>query len=293
MLPQNEIIIKLINTMLKKLSILVAALTAALLWSCSTPTNIAYFQDAQDQQVLTNQYVTPIRLKPMDQVSIIVNTRESAITAMFNKPYFTNRIGETQSLTSSSGSNSTLSANNISGYTLDAEGNIDFPIIGKINLAGKTREEAENHIKNLIIASKQTKEAVVTVEFMNLGFSVIGEVNRPGRYKIDRDRFTIFDALGLAQDLTINGQRENVTLLRHNGQNDEVFKLNLLDANQLYSSPAFYVQQGDVIYVTPNDKRIRESTVNGNTLRQSSTWISTASLAASLLALMSRYRLRL
>ena len=279
--------------MLKKLSILVAALTAALLWSCSTPTNIAYFQDTQDQQVLTNQYVTPIRLKPLDQVSIIVNTREAMITSMFNKPYYTNRIGETQSLTSSSGSNSTLSANNISGYTLDAEGNIDFPIIGKINLAGKTREEAENHIKNLIIASKQTKEAVVTVEFMNLGFSVIGEVNRPGRYKIDRDRFTIFDALGLAQDLTINGQRENVTLLRHNGQNDEVFKLNLLDANQLYSSPAFYVQQGDVIYVTPNDKRIRESTVNGNTLRQSSTWISMASLAASLLALMSRYRLRL
>ena len=279
--------------MLKKLSILVAALTAALLWSCSTPTNIAYFQDTQDQQVLANQFVTPIRLKPMDQVSIIVNTRESVITAMFNKPYFTNRIGETQSLTSSSGSGSTLSSNNISGYTLDAEGNIDFPIIGKINLAGKTREEAENHIKNLIIASKQTKEAVVTVEFMNLGFSVIGEVNRPGRYKIDRDRFTIFDALGLAQDLTINGQRENVTLLRHNGQNDEVFKLNLLDANQLYSSPAFYVQQGDVIYVTPNDKRMRESTVNGNTLRSSSTWISMASLAASLLALMSRYRLRL
>ena len=293
MLPQNEIIIKLINTMLKKLSILVAALTAALLWSCSTPTNIAYFQDTQDQQVLTNQYVTPIRLKPLDQVSIIVNTREAMITSMFNKPYYTNRIGETQSLTSSSGSNSSLSANNISGYTLDEEGYIDFPVIGKIKLAGLTREEASTHIKDLIIASKQTKEAVVTVEFMNLGFSVIGEVNRPGRYKIDRDRFTIFDALGLAQDLTINGQRENVTLIRHNGQNDEVFKLNLLDANQLYSSPAFYVQQGDVIYVTPNDKRIRESTVNGNTLRQSSTWISMASLAASLLALMSRYRLRL
>ena len=279
--------------MLKKLSILVAALTAALLWSCSTPTNIAYFQDTQDQQVLTNQYVTPIRLKPLDQVSIIVNTREAMITSMFNKPYYTNRIGETQSLTSSSGSNSSLSANNISGYTLDEEGYIDFPVIGKIKLAGLTREEASTHIKDLIIASKQTKEAVVTVEFMNLGFSVIGEVNRPGRYKIDRDRFTIFDALGLAQDLTINGQRENVTLIRHNGQNDEVFKLNLLDANQLYSSPAFYVQQGDVIYVTPNDKRIRESTVNGNTLRQSSTWISMASLAASLLALMSRYRLRL
>ena len=277
--------------MRKKISLLTAALSAVLFWSCSTPTNVAYFQDMTDKQVLASQEVSPIRLKPMDQISIIVNTRVPEVTAMFNKPYYTNRIGETQSVTSNAGASNTITANNISGYTLDANGNIDFPIIGTVNLAGKTREEASTHIKNLIIASKQTKEAVVTVEFMNLGFSVIGEVSRPGRYKIDRDRFTIFDALSLAGDLTINGQRENVTLVRHNGQNDEVYKINLLDASQLYSSPAFYIQQGDMIYVTPNDKRIRESTVNGNTLRQSSTWISMASLAASILALMSRYRL--
>ncbi len=262
-------------------------LSAALLWSCATPTNIAYFQDMEESQVLQNQKVTPIRLKPMDQVSIIVNTRVPEVTAMFNMPYYTNRIGETQSLTSASGTNYSLSAGNISGYTLDADGNIDFPVLGKINLAGKTREEAANHIKNLIIASKQTKEAVVTVEFMNLGFSVLGEVTRPGRYKIDRDRFTIFDALGLAGDLTINGQRENVTLVRHNGQADEVFKLSLLDAGQLYSSPAFYVQQGDMIYVLPNEKRVRESTVNGNTVRSSSFWISLASLTTSVIVLMS------
>ncbi len=264
-----------------------AVLAAALLWSCATPTNIAYFQDMEESQVLQNQKVTPIRLKPMDQVSIIVNARVPEVTAMFNMPYYTNRIGETQSLTSASGTNYSLSATNISGYTLDADGNIDFPVLGKINLAGKTREEAANYVKDLIIASKQTKEAVVTVEFMNLGFSVLGEVTRPGRYKIDRDRFTIFDALGLAGDLTINGQRENVTLVRHNGQADEVFKLNLLDAGQLYSSPAFYVQQGDMIYVLPNEKRVRESTVNGNTVRSSSFWISLASLTTSVIVLMS------
>ena len=264
-----------------------AVLSAALLWSCATPTNIAYFQDMEESQVLQNQKVTPIRLKPMDQVSIIVNTRVPEVTAMFNMPYYTNRIGETQSLTSASGTNYSLSASNISGYTLDADGNIDFPVLGKINLAGKTREEAANYIKELIVDSKQTKEAVVTVEFMNLGFSVLGEVTRPGRYKIDRDRFTIFDALGLAGDLTINGQRENVTLVRHNGQADEVFKLNLLDAGQLYSSPAFYVQQGDMIYVLPNEKRVRESTVNGNTVRSSSFWISLASLTTSVIVLMS------
>lgn len=267
-------------------SLLVTIMMAAILWSCATPANIVYFQDVSDSETLQPQYVTPIRLKPMDQVSIIVNTREAMVTAMFNMPYYTNRIGETQSVTSNTGSNYSLSASNISGYTLDANGDIDFPIVGQIHLAGKTREEAAAYIKDLIIDSRQTKEAIVTVEFMNLGFSVLGEVNRPGRYKIDRDRFTIFDALGLAGDLTINGQREDVTLIRHNGKNDDVYKLDLLNAGQLYSSPAFFIQQGDMIYVTPNDKRLRESTVNGNNVRSSSFWISLASLATSISVLL-------
>ena len=130
------------------------------------------------------------------------------------------------------------------------------------------------------------KDAVVTVEFMNLGFSVLGEVTRPGRYKIDRDRFTLFDALGLAGDLTINGERENVTLVRHNGKDDEVYKLNLLDSQSLYASPAFFIQQGDMIYVTPNEKRQRESTINGNNVRSSSFWISLASLVTSVSVLV-------
>ena len=101
-------------------------------------------------------------------------------------------------------------AQSISGYTVDSHGDIDFPVLGKIHLAGLTREEAENSIKSLLIESRQIKDPVVIVEFMNLGFSVLGDVSRPGRYKIDRDRFTLFDALSLAGDLTINGQREDV-----------------------------------------------------------------------------------
>ncbi|MBQ9820289.1 MAG: polysaccharide biosynthesis/export family protein, partial [Bacteroidales bacterium] len=203
-----------------------------------------------------------------------------------NMPYYSNRIGETQSLTSATGSNLSLSASNISGYTLDSKGEVDFPVLGKVALSGLTREEAASRLKDLLIASKQVKDAVVTVEFMNLGFSVLGEVNRPGRYKIDRDRFTLFDALGLAGDLTINGERETVTLVRHNGVDDEVYKLNLLDSKQLYASPAFCIQQGDVIYVTPNDKRRREATVNGNNVRSSSFWISLASLLTSMSVLI-------
>ena len=263
------------------------AFSIAGLASCATPANIAYFQDAVRDTTMTAVQAEPIRLKPTDQISVIVNSRDPQVTAMFNLPYYTNRIGETQTLTSTAGTNSSLSySNSISGYTVDSEGCIDFPIIGKIQVGGLTREETAGHIKQLLIGSKQIKDPVVTVEFMNLGFSVLGEVARPGRFKIDRDRFTVLDAIGLAGDLTINGQREDVTLIRHDGQKDRIYKLNLLDVNQLYASPAFYIQQGDILYVTPNDKRRRESTINGNNIRSTSFWLSLASLATSIAVLI-------
>ena len=267
-----------------------AILALALLASCGTPKNIAYFQDVHNDTVLNVDEATPVRIKPADQISVIVNALDAQVAAMFNLPYFTRRIGETQTLTSSAGTGSSFTASNsISGYTVDSEGNIDFPIIGKIKLVGKTREEAENHIKELLVESKQIKDPVVTVEFMNLGFSVLGEVSRPGRFKIDRDYFTLLDAISLAGDLTINGQRENVTVIRHDGEEEHIYKINILNTRQLYTSPAYYIQQGDIIYITPNDRRRRDSTINGNNVRSSSFWISLGSLLTSVAVLVLRF----
>ena len=217
-----------------------------------------------------------IRLQPTDQISIVVNSRDPQVASMFNLPYYSTRVGDT------SGAGSQY----MSGYTVDSQGNIDFPVLGRIHLAGLTREEAEDTIKERLIESRQIKDPVVIVEFMNLGFSVLGEVARPGRYKIDRDRFNLFDALSLAGDLTINGQREDVALVRHGKGKDILYRLNLLDIDKVYASPAFYVQQGDVIYVTPNEKRQRESTINGNNIRSTSFWISLGSLATSITTLL-------
>ena len=266
-------------------------LTLLALVSCATPKDIAYFQDSRNDAVLSIADANPIRIKPADQISVIVNALDPNVTAMFNLPYYTNRIGETQSLTSTAGTGSSFtSSNSISGYTVDSEGYIEFPVIGRMKLLGKTRQEAQEYIKQLLVESRQIKDPVVTVEFMNLGFSVLGEVNRPGRFKIDRDYFTILDAIGLAGDLTINGQRQDITVLRHEGEEEHVYKVNLLNTNTLYGSPAFYVQQGDVIYVTPNDRRRRESTINGNNVRSTSFWISLASLATSVALLILRVK---
>jgi len=263
-----------------KRTLILLAVLAATLASCGTPKEIVYFQDIKGETTLRADKAEPIRLKPTDQISVIVNSRDPQVTAMFNLPYYTKSIGSSQSLTAGSALMSSTQTG-MSGYTVDSDGYIDFPVLGKILVAGLTREEAEETIKEELLDSRQIKDPVVIIEFMNLGFSILGEVNKPGRYKIDRDRFTVLDAIGLAGDLTINGRRDNVLLVRHDGTKDHTYTLNLMDARKLYASPAFYIQQGDVIYVTPNDKRIRESTVNANNVRSTSFWISLTSLLTS------------
>ena len=272
---------------IKTLRVPILALALAALASCATPANVAYFQDVSNDATLSHAQLQPIRLKPADQISIVVSSRDPQVTAMFNLPYYSNRIGQSTSLNAMT-DGAMSGSQGISGYTIDSEGYIDFPVLGRIHIADRTREQAAAHIKELLIESRQIKDPVVTVEFMNLSVAVLGEVTRPGRFRIDRDGFTILDALSLAGDLTINAQRENVTLIRHEGAGEHTYTVNLTDAASLYSSPAYYLQQGDLIYVTPNDKRIRESTINGNNVRSTSFWFSAASLATSVILLILR-----
>lgn len=250
--------------------------------SCNPQKNVTYLQDTENMMKLRASYEQNIVLKPEDQVFIIVSCRDPQISAMFNLPYYTNRIGGVESFSSSNFTiNSYSSANSVVGYTVDNEGNIDFPILGKIQVAGLRRAEVAELVKQKLIESNQIKDPVVTVEYMNLGVAVLGEVARPGRFRIDRDHFSIFDALSMAGDLNINGQRKNITLLRHTLEGDQVYKIDLTSGKNIYKSPAFYIQQGDVVYVSPTSKRARESSVNGNTVRSASFWVSIASLATS------------
>ena len=133
-----------------------------------------------------------------------------------------------------------------------------------------------------MIKENLVKDPVVTVEFANLCISVLGEVNNPGRFSIDRDKLTVLDALSMAGDLTIYGNRSKVMVLRQEGDVQRVYGLNLTSGNHVYTSPAFYLQQNDVVYVEPNAVKARQSTVNGNNVRSTSFWISLASLLTSI-----------
>lgn len=254
-------------------NLFVAVATVTLLASCATPKNISYFQDAAlSDSAMKVTEPREITVRPKDKLSIIVSCRDSRVSNMFNLPIISQQVGTDVNYNQSRG---------LSGYTVDLDGNIDFPILGEMKVQGMTREEVAALIKSELVSQDLVKDPVVTVEFMNLAVSVMGEVIRPGRYNIDRDHFTILDAISQAGDLTIFGNRENVLVLRHEGGEQKVYAINLNSAGQIYSSPAYYLQQGDVVYIEPNDIRKRQSTVNGNNVRSTSFWISFASLLTS------------
>ena len=247
--------------------------------SCDTSKNVAYLQDIDTNVVDAVDSEHGITIQPKDMLSIVVTSKNPELSAMFNLPTVSYQSGSEITAGEST-------AQQLMGYVVDEEGFIDFPVIGKIKVSGMNRWELQDKIKNEISGRNLLKDMVVTVEFMNLCVAVLGEVNTPGRYAIERDRTTILDVLSQAGDLTIYGNRTNVMVMRKEGDTQRIYSLDLTSGSNIYSSPAYYVQQNDVVYVEPNSVRARQSTVNGNNVRSTAFWISLASLLTSVAILV-------
>ena len=263
---------------MKKFYLLTIMLLTLLVSSCDTP-NVAYFKDLDNGQIGKIQNVMDIRIKPQDKISIIVKSKNNELANLFNLQMQTNRIGEVGSTSNNS--------QGMSVYTVDSNGNIDFPVLGEVAVSGLTREEVAKKIKDRLISTRNLLDPVVTVEYANLVYNVIGEVGRPGRYTIDKDRVTLLDAISMAGDLTIFGRRDSLTVMREVNKGEMVtYKVSLLSGEELYKSPVFYLQQNDLVVVEPSEYRARQATVNANTVRSTSFWISIASLATSVIILI-------
>ena len=267
------------NIKMKIRNLLMAVCGAMILTSCFTPKTVAYFPELADGKTLALTETKGITLKPTDKLSIVVNTKSAELNNVLNLPVTSQIIGysEMQSTNQSRGT---------SGYTIDPEGYIDFPLIGKVKAAGLTRAELAEHLKRTMEEKSVAKDAVVTVEYLNLGFSVIGEVKEPGFYQIESDRTTLMQALSRAGDMTIYGDRNKVKVLRINQEGkQDTYVLSMMDAEALMKSPAYIIQQNDVIYVTPNNYRKRQS-ANANDTTNGSFWISVVSVLTTIAVLL-------
>lgn len=264
------------------ISAIAATMIAILMMTgCASNENVTYFQDYLPGYTESVAKAKPLTMQCGDRLSIVVSSRNPQLASLFNLSQVNNRVGSTSSVGSSSGQTSL--------YTIDTKGDIDFPVLGTLHVEGMTREEIAAYIKETLISQDLVKDPVVTVEFGGMYYSVLGEVGSPGQYSIDKDNTTLLDAISRAGDLTIYGLRDRVTVIRTDKGQRKVYKVNLLSGRELTESPAYYIKQGDVIYVDPNGTRARQGSVNGNTLRSTSFWVSMSSLAMSIVVLIKNW----
>ena len=252
----------------------IAIVFAMLLGSCGNTKNVAYLKNSDEVDLSKSSYLYDARIMPKDQLTITVSTTDQNAAIPFNltvpTPY-------------TASSRSSYSQAMLQMYLVDNDGNINFPIVGTIHLGGMTKAEAENYIQEQIKPyMAEGQNPIVTVRMSTYQITVLGEVARPGSFPVSREKITILEALAQAGDLTIYGQRENVKLIREDSQGKKViYEINLNDAN-LINLPYYYLQQNDVVYVTPNKVKAQNSSVGSMT----TLWFSATSILISLTSLL-------
>lgn len=247
--------------------------------SCSAPYNVAYFQDMPLEKRVPIVKPQSIRLHPADKVSILVSTRDASLSQLFSlhSNYSINNAG--------AGSSSMSGSSQPSEYTVGSDGYINFPILGRLNVLNKTREELQEYIQHELVSQNLVKDPIVTVEFVNLNVLMMGAIG-VRRIPIDRDQFTILDAITQAGDLQITGLRENVRVIRESGANQRTaYEVNLCSAEELYNSPVYYLQQNDIVYVEPSDKVKRTTTEYGSSMVNYTFWIGLLTSALTVIAI--------
>ena len=252
------------------------ALVAMLATSCSAPKNITYMQGFESGDVQAVMGQRRLTLQPDDKISIVVSSKDPELAEVFNLAIAQHRVG----------SSSESSSNSASAFTVSPDGYIKYPVIGEIHVAGLNRHEAADVIERKLLSHNLLRDPKVTVEFLNATISILGDVNSPGEYPIDKDNLTILQALSKAGDLNITGMRGNVLVVREEDGKDRAYRLDLTDTESLMQSPAYYMQQNDVIYVEPNATKKRQADANGNTVLTPAFWISVASLLATITTLI-------
>lgn len=251
--------------------LLIAMLTIA---SCKTQEKIVYFQDTEQNDTVATQKAMALKLIPGDKIGVNITSAATPELAM------------RYSLIQGTASSAAQANVNIYRYTLDENGNVDLPGVGRLKVGGLTRSEAA-----ALIQAKYREgvinDAVVTVASYNQYVTILGEVKTPGQYEITRDNLNILEAIGRAGDLTITGRRDRVKVIRQEGDVSKTYYVDLR-SKDLFNSPVYNLQQNDVVYIEPNKMRTGQSTYNDNSIRSISTWLSISSVLISLSILIFR-----
>ena len=252
---------------------IMAVFSILLTTSCVSRKEIAYFQDLPQLQAEVNLAKSNLDIQPNDLLTITVSAANLEAVQPFNLPVTSApRVGEPGSVSGNM---------QLQSYLVDSDGNIEFPVLGTVHVAGLTRQELVEKLKQEI--SLYVQNPIVNIKIINFQVTVLGEVVRPGTFTVPDERISLPKALGLAGDLTIYGQRNNVLVMRETGGKTE-YKYIDLTGSDFINSPYYYLQQNDVIYVEPNKAQRQGASYN----RNASVYISIASVLISLIVVIFR-----
>lgn len=245
-----------------------------LMASCTSYKNVPYLQNPEavnDFQEILPMY--DAKIMPKDLLTITVNTSDPEASAPYNLVVQTSmNAAQSRSLTTQP---------MLQQYLVSNEGTIDFPVLGRLNVMGLTKGQAEDLIREKL-APHFTETPIVTVRMSNYKISVLGEVARPGTFTVSNEKVNIFEALAMAGDLTVWGLRDDVKLIREDAKGKrQIISLNLNNA-EVVTGPYYYLQQNDILYVTPNETKAKNSDIGQST----SLWFSATSILISVANLL-------
>lgn len=242
-------------------------ISITIITSCASKKDLVYFQGEQTSSTKYEEYIP--KIQSSDMLAISISAADIKATEPFNQQ-------NVYQINSANPSNPYAKI-----YTVDENGDINYPILGQIKLGGLTRREAEIELKNKL--SKYIVNPGVNITFTNFRISVLGEVVKPGNFTIPNERISILDALGMAGDLTINGVRSNVMVIREQNGQKQTYNVDLT-SKEVLNSPVYYLAQNDVVYVEPNNAKISASKFTPNyTL-----WISVAGVIISVISVLAK-----
>ncbi|WP_308991929.1 polysaccharide biosynthesis/export family protein [Mariniflexile litorale] len=227
----------MILSILRKKMFILLYTAVLVLTSCSTKRDIVYFQNAKDFETIVDTETFKAKLKVGDIVSVYVSTMDPTVTKPYNLMIETGSSGQ------------------LIDYLIDVDGNIDYPILGKVKLVGLTTEEAKELFKKKFSEGQLLKDPVVIIRVLNFRITVAGEVRSPGVYPVSGERVSILEALGMAGDLTIKGRRDNILVVRDFNGTKTYTRVDLTN-KEVFNSPVYYLTQNDYVYVEPNNSSI-------------------------------------
>ncbi len=243
-----------------------------ILVGCASKKNILYLQDIESVDLNKDGSKNKVNIKPNDQLSIVVSSIDRKSAAPFNLPALAQVNTDVTQVNAQQ---------RLQTYLVDQEGNIEFPILGVVNVGGKTTSEAILFFKKEL--KKYLKDPIINIRISNFKVSVLGEVSRPGVINVQDERITILEALSNAGDMTVFGKRKDVLVVREGIDKKEYFKVDFT-SSEFINSPYYYLEQNDVVIVSPNKTQVQSSAFGRNT----SALVSIAGVLISVITLLTR-----